>query len=149
MGDVPSFLAVDPASSTDPTTLGSDFYTGILSPDVQPIGLPTDSQSTAPPPGFESTVGSVSSPPPISTIDKIWGTIKSDASAAVGFTESEIKAGYQTTKSAVGTVVGDVANPLANTAKSIFWYAIVAVVVIAGGIYFIGRGGAVKVNAIV
>lgn len=134
--------------------IGADYGQGFGSGDSlfavpTSLGLPGDNQSSAPPPGFESTTAAVQPPPPISTVDKIWGTIKSDASSAVNWGESEVQSAYQTTKSAVGTVVSDVASPITSSLKSVYMYALIGVVVLAGAIYFIGKGGAVKVNAIV
>ncbi len=114
------------------------------SPAASPIGLPADQQPTDPPPGFESTVASISAPPAIATVSpSIWNTIKQDSQSALTWTENEIKAGYSTGKSAVSTVVSDVTAPVTGAVKTIYLYAILGVIVLAGAIYFIGRGGAI------
>ena len=139
--------------------IGADYGQGFGSNDSlfavpTSIGLPVDNQSSAPPPGFDSTVSSVQPAPPISTVDKIWGSISSTASSVVSkieaapgealdWTEGEIKSGYNTVKSGVGTVVSDVTSPVTSSLKSVYVYAIVGVIVLAGAIYFIGRGGAI------
>jgi hypothetical protein len=131
--------------------IGADYGQGFGSNDslfavptsMTPLGLPADNQSSAAPPGFESTVGAVQPAPPVSTIDKIWDTIKTDSSSAVSWGEDEVKAAYSNTKAAAGTVVSDVTSPIASATKSIYMYAILGVIVLAGAIYFIGRGGAI------
>ena len=137
-------------------TLDPNKFTSMVDPSLVPLGLPQDTQPTSPPPGLESTTASVSDPAPISTVDKIWNTIKSDSSSAVNYIEQAPGALYSGTKSAISTIYTDVASGVSTVAndvtsplRSTYWYLIVAVVVIAGALYFIGKGGAVKVNAIV
>lgn len=129
-------------------------------PAFDPIGLPNDPLSDYIPPGLDSAQNSVTPAPAISTAQSFWDTIKQDSQSALAWTETEasdlgsgaksaVVAGYDNVKSAVGTVVSDVSNPIGNVLDNVYWKIIIAVVVLGGAIYFIGKGGAVKVNAIV
>lgn len=114
-----------------------------------PFGLPFDTQPTSPPPGLESTVGSVSNPPAISTATGVWEKVKQWDLAAGDWIVNAVKKDYALVKGGVSTVAGDVVAPIEEKATSTYWYLLLGVVVIAGAIYFIGKSGAVKVNAIV
>lgn len=148
------FLEANPGNdvSNDLNTAVGDALSSadsLFGPATEPIGLPADTQSTSPPPGFETTTAAIQPAPPISTVDKIWNSIKQDSQSALSWTEGAVKSTYETGKSAVSTVAGDIAHPVENAAQGIFWYAMIGVVIIAGAIYFIGKGGAVKLNAVV
>jgi hypothetical protein len=105
-----------------------------------------DPVSNLPPPGLETTVGASQAPPTISTAQGIWDTIKSDSEAAGSAVLGGVEAGYGLVKKGVSTVVGDVAAPIQGALTSTYWYAIIAVVVLGGALYFMGKGGGVKVN---
>lgn len=112
-------------------------------------------------PGFESTSAAGQMPPPISSASPSWwDSIRNDMGQAVQAIENApgtlytdavgiTKTVYGDVSSGVGTVFNDVSAPIANAAQNYFWYAMVALVVVAGGLYFVGKGGAIKVNAIV
>lgn len=126
------------------------------SPATWPIGLPMDQQNTLPPAGLESTIASVQDPPPISTAAKVWNTIKQDSQSAGTWVESEIGSIYDGSKNVVSQVYGDVskgvgavASDVTSPLRSTYMYLILGIIVIAGAIYFIGKGGAVKANVIV
>ena len=156
---MPSFLDYSPLSndSIPFASNGIPDYLTFGSPAQSPVGLPQDTQSTSPPPGFESTTASVSNAPKLASVNQSWWeTIKQDSQSALQWTESEIQAGYNGTKNVVGTVYRDVAGGVGTVvgdatapARQVYWYILLAVVVVAGGIYFIGKGGAVKVHAVV
>lgn len=125
-----------------------------------PIGLPADPQAGYIPPGLETTTASISPAPAISTAQSFWDVIAQDSRGALNWVEEEgsaaasgvknaVVSGYGGVKSAVGTVVADVTSPVASALDNVYWKIIIAVVVIGGALYFIGKGGAVKVNAIV
>lgn len=125
------------------------------SPATFPIGLPEDQQSSEPPRGLESTVNSISPPPQISSAQSWWGIIKQDAQGAGAWVENEVSNVYQGTKNVVSTVysdvssgVGRVASDVSEPARQTYWYILVAVVVVAGALYYIGKGGAIKANVI-
>lgn len=131
-----------------------------VDPSMQSIGLPSDPLASILPPGFQSTQAAIQPAPQITnaqapspTGGSLWDSMKSEMGKVISTvetdTENGVKSVYGLGKSAVSTVVGDVTAPIANAATSIYWYALIAVVVVAGAIYFIGKGGAVKVNAIV
>jgi hypothetical protein len=124
-----------------------------LSPAQFPMGLPEDTQSTEPPPGFRSTLASISPPPKISTAESIWSTIKQDSQSALAWTEKEAQSVYQGSKNVISTVYHDVAEGVGTVAydatapvRATYWYLILGLVVVAGGLYFIGKTGAIKVS---
>jgi len=151
------FLDVFGSGSTTTTTSDPSAST--------PIGLPVDPNSSLPPAGLESTASAISSAPNISSSQGIWGTITSDFSAGFTYIEDaassaasaveavpgEIYGGaksvvstvYTDVKSGVTTVVSDVEKPIAGALSNIYMYVIGAVVILAGAIYFIGKGGAI------
>lgn len=141
-----------PFASNDSTT-NSNYY---ITPAFFPIGLPEDQQSSAPPKGLESTVNSISPPPQISTAQSWWGAVKQDAQSATAWAENEAVNLYQGGKTVVSTVYSDVSSGVGKVTSDVtapvrqtYWYILLAVVVVAGALYYIGKGGAVKVNAIV
>lgn len=137
-------------------------YSGSASDVANFLGLPQDPVSTDPPAGFESAAmaDAIMTPPITGGNSSFWDTIKNDASSAVSIVETGAKNAYGGIKdvtktvygdlsSGVGTVVDDVTRPVANAEKTVYWYLIGGVVVLLGGIYFIGKTGAFKVNAVV
>lgn len=112
-------------------------------------------------PGFQSTFGSISSPAPMASVSPSWwDTIKNEATSAFGATEDDIKTVYGGLKdvtktvygdasSAVGTVFNDVTSPVKDAANATYWYTILAVIVVGGVLYFMGKSGVLKVNAVV
>lgn len=109
-------------------------------------------------PGFESASAAVSEPPPITTASSWWGKIKNDMGSAFGefaAIEKNIYGGikditktvYTDLSSGAGAVYDDVSGPVASAVTSAYWYAIIAVVVIGGVIYFAGKSGALKLSA--
>lgn len=145
---------VDPMGDFVPGSMSTE--QGDFIPASLPMGFPVDNQSSAPPPGFESTTGSVASPPQISTIDSLWNTIKQDSQSAIAWTEKEASNTFTGAKNLASSAVSGVesvamapVNYVESGVKSVYWYAILAVVVIGGVIYFAGKSGAIKVHAIV
>lgn len=112
-------------------------------------------------PGFESTSAAAAMPPMISSASPSWwDSIKNDMGQAVQAIEDApgalytdfkgiTKTVYGDISSGVGTVFKDVTTPVAEAATSYYWYAILGLIVVAGGIYFIGKSGAVRVHAVV
>lgn len=112
-------------------------------------------------PGFESTSAAVSKGAPVSSIvSEWWDNIKNDMNQVVNVVETETKNAYGGIKdltktvyndvsSGVGEVFDDVTHPVETALSGLYWYAIVGVIVIAGAVYFMGKGGAIKVHAIV
>lgn len=139
------------------STEQGDFIPGVTdSPASLPMGFPEDNQSSAPPPGFETTTGSVAAPPQISTIDSLWNTIKQDSQSTIAWTEQEASNTFTGAKNLAKSAVSGVESAgsgavdfVESGVKSVYWYTILAVVVIGGVIYFAGKSGAIKVNAIV
>lgn len=128
----------------------SNYVETNAAPAMDAFGLPqTPADGLSTPAGLPDSSAVLQAPPAIGTVQSIWGSIKQDSQSALSWTEGEISGAYNTTKGAVSTVVGDVTAPVAGALKSVYWYAIIAVIVVAAGLYFVGKGGAVKVNAIV
>ncbi len=120
---------------------------------------PNSVYSDMPPQGFESTLGSIQDPPQIAS-SSVWDRITGTADTAVGWLETvdkqlgasvinTVKKDYDLVKGGATQVIGDVASPIQSSLNSTYWYLIVGIIVIAGALYFIGKGGAIKVNAIV
>ncbi len=131
----------------DAPSLSNDYYT-----DQSYIPLPNlanilpwveDPQKSQTVPGLDHTQFAVSDPPLISTLQEMWKAFKEDP---VEFVKYGLGESYEGTKDAVQTVVKDVVEPIQDQAKTTYWYILLAVVVVAGGIYFIGKGGAIKAN---
>lgn len=143
------------------------FGNSSFDPTTQPlIGLPPMGlyMSSAPPPGLESASQATGPAPAISDSQGWWGSITSEMSAGFswvsgkahaaadyvenipgeiyGGTKNVIKHVYHDVEEGVETVVGDVAKPLTSGLSSTYWYIIGGVVVLAGALYFIGKGGA-------
>lgn len=114
----------------------------------RPLGIPGDPGSDMIA-GLETTDAAAGPAPSISSFQNFTDSIKSDATNLLGGAEGAIKSGYSTIKGAVGTVVGDVTDPLASAAKTYFAYAMVAIIIVGGVLYFAGKSGALKINAIV
>lgn len=114
----------------------------------RPIGLPADPISYLPPAGFETTVAAQGSDPLISSSQSWWDTIKQTSYSAVESVyegaKSVTKKVYNDGKNLVGTVYDDVTAPVENAVKSIYWYALLGVVVIAGALYLSNKSGALK-----
>lgn len=112
-------------------------------------------------PGFESTSAAISAPAAVSSVaPSWWDSIRNDMGQAVDnleklpgvlYTDAKgiTKTVYDDISGGVGTVYDDATGKLAGTATSYYWYALLALVVVGTGIYFIGKTGAIKVNAIV
>lgn len=131
----------------------------------QAIGLPADPSSSLPPAGLETTVAAVAPAPTVTNAQSFWGGIKDDFKEGFNYVEgvgrsaadsveaipgeiygagkSAISTVYNDVESGVSTVVSDVTKPIGNVLSSTYWYVIGAVVVLAGGLYFVGRGGVV------
>lgn len=155
--DSAGYISPSTADSTPTNTMD----TGMQA--VSPIFLREDliSGESGGIPGFETTSAAATAPPPVTSISSNWwDTIKNDMGQIVTAVENApgtlytdvkgiTKTVYGDVSSGVGTVFKDVSAPIANAATSYYWYAIIALVVVAGGLYFVGKGGAIKVNAIV
>jgi len=121
-------------------------------PSNQLMGFPTLSGDSYTPPGFSSTQAAIPPAPDISSNQSTWDTVTQDARSALKWSSdalstaentavSGIKSAYQGTKNVVGTVAGDIANPIGGVLKTTYLYIIVGVVILAGALYFVGRGG--------
>lgn len=151
------FISADTADEVPANTMD----TGMFS--ASPLFLKSDlvAGESSGIPGFESTSAASSSPPPISSASSSWwDSIKNDMGRVVQaaedlpgvlYTDAKgiTKTVYGDISSGVGTVFNDVSSPLANAATSYYWYALLAVGVVLAGVYFIGKTGSFKVNAIV
>lgn len=112
------------------------------------IGLPADPNPVSPPLGLESTPSAVAEPPLISSVTpSIWQTIKSDSvnvfHSVIEESETAVKDAYGVGKSAVTTVVTDVGAPIKSVLTGTYMYLLLGLVVVAGGLYFIGKGGGI------
>lgn len=149
---------VDPATSEGSTSNVLD--TGMFS--LSPIFLKGSliAGESGGVPGFESTSGATSSAPPITSASSWWDNVKNEMGSVVTSVENYEKGIYNGVKditktvysdasSAVGTVYADVSSPVTSALTSTYWYAIGAVVVLGAVIYFAGKSGALKVNAII
>lgn len=117
----------------------------------RPLGLPMDPMSNLPPVGLESPmINYDTSMPAMSGLDGIWDKLTQNSESAIDWAYSGIERGikgvYGKAKDAVSTVVSDVTTPLENELKSTYLYLLLGVVVIGGALYYIGKGGAVKVR---
>lgn len=121
------------------------------------IGLPADPSPTTPPPGLDHTEAGNIAAPLITTAQSIWDTIKQDSISAVNAVETGVKnvyggikdvtkTVYTDVKSGVGTVADDVTHPVAEATKTTYWYLLLGIIVVAGGLYFVGKSGAVRVS---
>lgn len=125
-----------------------------------PMGLPPDPVGVGPVRGLESTAGASQPAPLMTSHPSLWEEIKQDSLSAVRMVETGAKNVYGGIKditktvygdveSGVETVVGDVAKPVQGAIDNAYWKIILAVVVLGGALYYIGKSGALKVNAIV
>jgi len=121
-----------------------------------PLGLPSDPMSSYPPAGFETTVGAAQPEPHISTLQSVWNEIKQDSNSAISSVESGVKTVYGGIKDVTKTVYGDVANAAGTVADDVtkpirttYTYAVVGVIILFAGFYFLGKSGVLKVNAVV
>ncbi len=131
----------------DARQLSNDYYMDqsyIPLPNLSDI-LPwiEDPQKNQSVPGLDHTQFAVSDPPVISTLQEMWKAFSSDP---VEFVKYGLGQTHEGVKDAVTTIVKDVVDPIQDQAKTTYWYILLAVVVVAGGIYFIGKGGAIKAN---
>lgn len=118
-----------------------------LDPNLNPyagnaMGLPSDPVPSSAPPGLPQSIGDEIASgfnTGIGAVENVFTDIYAGGKKVVGTVYSDVKGG-------VSTVVGDVASPVSSTLKTTYWYLILGVVVIAGGLYFIGKTGAVKVS---
>lgn len=125
------------------------------------LGLPPDPNSSLPQPGFETTSAADQPSPVMSTIQSIWGTIKQDSLGAATTVENavtgEVSNAYNSVTNAATNAVSSVVNKataavtgvenkVTGTLTSVYWYAILAVVVIGGVLYFGGKSGALRVG---
>ena len=108
-----------------------------------PIGLPSDPVLQTPPVGLSGAGATVADAPQVGTIQNIWNTIKSESEGAIQTAENLVASGYDTAKNAAGTVLSDVEKPVQGVLTGVYWYAVIAVVVIAGALYYVGKGGAI------
>lgn len=133
--------------------VGAETATGQDPAAFTDIGMSTYQPSDAPIPGMQNTDGALTPAPPISTVDKIWGAIKSDSQGALSWVESSASGATQSVESALGTAVSatkagvaDLTKGVTSGLNSIYWYLILAVIVLGGVIYFAGKSGAVGVR---
>lgn len=131
----------------DAQLLSNDYYTDqsyIPLPNFADIlPFPKDPQADATVPGIDHTTYAISKPPLISTLQEMWKGFVEDP---VDFVKYGVKESYSGSKEAISTVISDVVEPIQSEVKTTYWYLILGLVVVAGGLYFIGRGGAIKVN---
>lgn len=111
-----------------------------------PLGLPPD-----PTPGFvpglESTAWYDSSTFEISSIGQnLWDSFSQFSESAYSGTKQVLKKGYSDLKDGVSTVVGDVTEPISDSLKTTFWYALLAVGALGAVIYFAGKSGALRIT---
>lgn len=112
-----------------------------------PLGLPPDPSPYTIPPGLESTQGAVSTFDALfPEITYVWDAIKRNSESAADYLEQGVKDAYSATKNVVGTVYDDVTKPLSDAVDNAYWKVLLAVIVVGGALYFIGKTGAVKVN---
>lgn len=123
------------------------------------VALPPDSGNVSVP-GINQTYSNQNPPPPISTWDSIWNTVKNDAGIVKTDALYGVQSVYSGAKSVIGTVASDVSGgvastfttltkPLTSLATNGIMMILLAVVVIGGVLYFIFSTGGVHVNAIV
>lgn len=116
--------------------------------DYSPLGLPSDTQDYVPQ-GFQSAMVTQPSAPQISSAQGIWDTIKQDSSGAIDWAEHTAKDIWAWTNKPIITipnpmdVLKEGEEKVEQKLNSIYWYGIIAVVVLVGGIYFIGKSGAI------
>lgn len=112
-----------------------------------PLGLPPDPSPYTIPPGLESTQGAVSTFDALfPEITYVWDAIKRNSESAADYLEQGVKDAYSATKNVVSTVYDDVTKPLSDAVDNAYWKVLLAVIVVGGALYFIGKTGAVKVN---
>ena len=134
-------------SATDLAPGDEGFYV-MKSSDQMPLGLPMDFMDYMPP-GFQTTTASFEATPAISSVDTVWDTIKDNSSGAIDWAGDKLSEFWDWSKKPLITIpnpmdiVDERIEQVQEGSKTIFWYAIVGVIVIAGAMYFIGRGGAI------
>lgn len=82
----------------------------------------------------------------MSAVQKAWDETENMYKGAYQQVKSIIGTVYEDTRSAAGTVYDDVSKPVSSILTGSYWYLILGIVVIAGGLYFIGKTGAIKVK---
>lgn len=109
-------------------------------------------------PGLGGTDAAVSDSPLLSSVSPSWwDSIKNSASGVISKAESIEKSIYTEAKDvtkivygdvrdAAGTIYDDVSKPISGFISGTYWYAILAVVVLGGVIYFAGKSGALRVS---
>lgn len=111
-----------------------------------PLGLPPDPTQKYLP-GLESVAWYDSSTFNISSIGQdLWDSFSQFSESAYSGTKQVLKKGYNDLKEGVGTVVGDVTEPISDSLKTTFWYAILAVGALGAVIYFAGKSGALRIS---
>lgn len=132
-------------------------FSNMEDPSTQLLGFPTLSGDSYTPPGLQSTQAAITPAPQISSNQSTWDMVTQDSKGALSWVGSElsaaenaavggVKSAYNMGKSAVSTVVSDVANPIGGVLNTFYWYVIGAVVILAGALYFVGKGG-LKIKA--
>lgn len=116
----------------------------------RPLGLPMDPMFNVALPGLEGADAAQEGTPILSSIQNIFDDIKNDSYGA-------LQTAYDSGKKAIGTLYDDVAHgvgnvyddvtkPLETALDNVYWKIILAVVVVGGALYFVGKTGAVKVS---
>jgi hypothetical protein len=123
-------------------------------PSLNPTGENPVSSAAVDPSGSSSTQSWYSSIE--SGVSGVVAGVENVASKTVSAAVSGIETGYGAAKSAAGTVLSDVEsgttsaiNTALAPAKSVFLYLLLGVAVVGAVIYYAGKSGALKVNAIV
>lgn len=118
--------------------------------DVIPIGLPKD-QSDITPMGFLGAQAALSNNPQITSAQGgLWDSVKNDMGSAIDWVEKAPGTLWASTKSGVSDIATGAEN-LASSAenavtaplKATYFYILLAVVVVGGVLYYIGKSGVV------
>lgn len=129
-----------------PLILAPEILRDCNSANGYPMGLPMDPVGAGAPLGLESTKAAVSSSPIMVAYEESWDAVENFYVGLYGTTKKIIGQVYSDVRSGAGTVYDDVSKPVSSALTGTYWYLILGVVVVAGGLYFVGKGGAVKVS---
>lgn len=111
-----------------------------------PLGLPPDPTASFVP-GLEGAAWYDSSTFSISSIGQsAWESFSQFSESAYSGTKQVLKGAYADIKEGVSTVVGDVTEPVYDSLKTTFWYALLAVGALGAVIYFAGKSGALRIT---
>ena len=146
--DFSSFILGSPEENATPYV--PEGYPETWSAAYRPLGLPMDPMYNIALPGLEGADAAIEGTPILSSIQSTFDKITSDSYGALQSVYDSGKKAigtlYDDVAHGVGNVYDDVTKPVTSLLDNVYWKVILAVVVVGGALYFIGKGGAVKVN---